>query len=96
MVICTTEELDYLRNFPMEGTTEKTAMVSMLYQYGLFVERDYEKEIGGGPVRFTLSDFAKALKQNCSNFMDGLNGEERLTNYEQLTPIKLTISPRIV
>ena len=36
LIMCTPEELDYIASFDYEGTTQLTAMVSSLYQYGLF------------------------------------------------------------
>lgn len=94
LVTCTPEELDFLRDFPREDTTKNTAMVSMLYQYGLFIEGNDAKGEEGSPVRYVLSDFAKALKQNCLNFMEGLDGKERLADYNQLEPIDHTARMR--
>ena len=34
LIMCTPEELDYIASFDYEGTTQLTAMVSSLYQYG--------------------------------------------------------------
>ena len=36
LIMCTPEELDYIASFDYEETTNLTAMVSSLYQYGLF------------------------------------------------------------
>ena len=39
LIMCTPEELDYIASFDYEGTTQLTAMVSSLYQYGLFEQQ---------------------------------------------------------
>lgn len=33
---------------------------------------------------YVLSDFAKALKQNCLNFNDGIGRSIRITGYEEM------------
>ena len=40
-------------------------------------------------VRYVLSDFAKALKQNCLNFDDGVGGATRLLSYSQIAPLEI-------
>lgn len=83
LILCTPEDLDYIVSFDCEGTTKLTAMVSSLYQYGLF-ERQ-EKQHGG--VSYALSGFAKALKYNGLNFNEGTRGEKRIVLYFQMAPL---------
>lgn len=76
LIMCTPEVLDYIASFDYEGTTQLTAMVSSLYQYGLFEQQ--EKQHGG--VSYALSGFAKALKYNGLNFNEGTSGEKRIVS----------------
>lgn len=78
IVMCTPKELEYL-----EGTAEleilpNSTMVFALCQYGLLVKRDMLSD------EYVLSDFAKALKQNCLNFNDGIGRSIRITGYEEM------------
>ena len=78
IVMCTPKELEYL-----EGTAEleilpNSAMVFALCQYGLLIKRDMLSD------EYVLSDFAKALKQNCLNFNDGIGESIRITGYEEM------------
>lgn len=84
--ICTPNELEYLQNISDDFKSDNNVMISSLYQYGLFVQK--EKETGG--ITYILSDFAKALKHNALNFDNGLNGQKRLLSYEQLAPLPIT------
>lgn len=84
--ICTPHELIFLKNFAITKSSENTAMISSLYQYGLFVQND---KISATNSRYVLSDFAKALKQDCLNFDDGLNGQDRLSSYDKLGPLNI-------
>lgn len=86
LTLCTPEELDYISSFGYEETTVLTAMVSSLYQYGLFDQQ--EKEYGG--VDYTLSGFAKALKSNSLNFDEGTAGRARILSYEQIAPLSIS------
>ena len=83
--ICTPAELDFLCSISYSYNSENTAMISSLYQYGLFSQK--EKDNGG--VVYILSDFAKALKHNSLNFEDGLQGQQRLCSYQQLAPLNI-------
>lgn len=83
LILCTPEDLDYIVSFDYEGTTKLTAMVSSLYQYGLFEQQ--EKQHGG--VSYALSGFAKALKYNGLNFNEGTSGEKRMVSYSQMAPL---------
>lgn len=83
--ICTPAELNFLQSCSYSYHSQNTAMISSLYQYGLFSQR----EIDGGRIAYVLSDFAKALKHNSLNFDDGLQGQERLCFYEQLSPLSI-------
>lgn len=86
LTLCTPEELDYISSFGYEETTALTAMVSSLYQYGLFDQK--EKENGG--VDYILSGFAKALKSNSLNFDEGTAGRVRILSYEQIAPLSIS------
>ena len=83
--ICTPEELEYIKSFDYDRKTEINAVISSLYQYGLFDQA--EKEHGG--VDYVLSGFAKALKENSLNFDEGLNGRNRILTYEQIPPLNI-------
>lgn len=84
--ICTPEELMFLKNCPNEYRGKNSAIISSLFQYGLFTQED-EKE--NGETLYKLSDFAKALKQNSLNYDIGLNGTQRIATYEQVAPLNL-------
>jgi hypothetical protein len=83
--ICTPEELEYIKSFDYEKKSEINAVISSLYQYGLFDQA--EKEHGG--VDYVLSGFAKALKDNSLNFDEGLHGRVRILSYEQIPPLNI-------
>lgn len=83
--ICTPEELEYIKSFDYDKKTEINAVISSLYQYGLFDQA--EKAHGG--VDYVLSGFAKALKENSLNFDEGVNGRVRILSYEQIPPLNI-------
>lgn len=83
--ICTPEELEYIKSFDYDKKSEINAVISSLYQYGLFDQA--EKEHGG--VDYVLSGFAKALKDNSLNFDEGLHGRVRILSYEQIPPLNI-------
>ncbi len=83
--ICTPEELEYIRMFDYDRKSDINAIISSLYQYGLFDQK--EREHGG--VDYVLSDFAKALKGNSLNFDEGLNGKDRILSYSQISPLNI-------
>lgn len=85
LTMCTPEELDYIASFDYNKKTELTAMISSLYQYGLFEQ--HEKEHGG--VDYVLSGFAKALKSNSLNFNEGTDGRDRILSYAQIAPLSI-------
>lgn len=85
LTMCTPEELDYIASFDFNKKTELTAMISSLYQYGLFEQ--HEKEHGG--VDYVLSGFAKALKSNSLNFNEGTDGRDRILSYAQIAPLSI-------
>ena len=85
LTMCTPEELEYIALFDYEEKTALTAMVSSLYQYGLFDQQ--EKEHGG--VDYVLSGFAKALKSNSLNFDEGMSGRTRIVSYSQIAPLSI-------
>lgn len=83
--ICTHEELDYIRDYGYDKKSELTPMISYLYQYGLFDQ----KEKSNGGVDYVLSGFAKALKGNALNFDEGMGGNERVLSYSQIAPLNI-------
>ena len=86
LTMCTPEELDYIASFGYDEKTELTAMISSLYQYGLFDQQ--ENETGG--VDYVLSGFAKALKSNSLNFDEGTAGRARIVSYAQIAPLSIS------
>ena len=83
--ICTPEELEYIKAFDYNRRAELDAVISSLYQYGLFDQKEKEQE----GVDYVLSDFAKALKDNSLNFDEGLNGRNRILAYDQISPLSI-------
>lgn len=86
LIMCTPEELDFIESFGYENTTDLTAMVSSLYQYGLFEQK--EKQDGG--VDYGLSGFAKALKYNSLNFNEETRKKEQILFYSQIEPLSIS------
>lgn len=86
LVMCTPEELDFLRNISMSCRETNSALISSLYQYGLFT---HDENIGVNGARYILSDFGKALKQNSLNYEESFSGEKRRTSYGQLAPLSI-------
>ena len=82
---CTLSELEFIKTTPYNFTSENNAMISILYQSGLFSQKD----TGDGKFIYAFSDFAKALKQNCLNFDEGLGLQERLCGYDQIQPLSI-------
>ncbi len=87
--ICTPDELMFLKTCKYDFKGENNAIISALFQYGLFTQIEEE---GTGKTFYVLSDFAKALKQNCINFNDELHEKARLVSYEQLAPLNIAES----
>ena len=83
--ICTPYELLFMKQIPYDYASENTAVISSLYQYGLFDQKTGD----AGVVRYVLSDYAKSLKQNCLNFDDGIGSAQRLTSYAQIAPLDI-------
>lgn len=81
---CTLAELEYIKIFETGCTVDNSAIVSSLYHYGLFTQTDVAEK-----TKYTLSDYAVALKQNCLNFNEGLQGEQRLIGYDDLSPLAI-------
>lgn len=86
LTMCTPEELFFLEQCKYDFKGKNNAIISSLYQYGLFTQ---DIEDGTGETFYVLSDFAKALKQNSLNFEEELQGNTRLISYEQLAPLNL-------
>lgn len=83
--ICTPYELAFLKSIDYNYSSTNNVVISSLYQYGLFVQKTDSND----NVRYVLSDFAKALKQNCLNFDDGVGGAKRLLSYSQIAPLEI-------
>lgn len=83
--ICTPEELEYIRSCSYNYSSKNTALISSLYQYGLFSQVNKEN----GKVSYALSDFAKALKRNCLNYGEEGQGGKSLLSYDQLSPLNI-------
>lgn len=88
--ICTLAELEYIKNFEMGCNVDNSAIVSSLYHYGLFMQIE-----SGDDTKYTLSDYAIALKQNCLNFNDGLQSGQRLIGYTDLSPLTIVEPPKV-
>lgn len=84
--ICTPDELQYFRKIPYDFKSKNTIIISSLYLYGLFTQEEKES----GEIVYILSDFAQALKCNALNFDNGLDGQNRICSYAQLTPFPIT------
>lgn len=82
---CTFDELLFLQNCDYAYADANSAMISALYQYGLFEQGETVNEI----TRYRLSDFAKALKMNSLNFYNGLQGIQRISDYSDMKPLSL-------
>lgn len=59
-------------------------MISSLYQYGLFTVQSPTQL----SANFVLSDFGKALKQNCRNFNDELTAK-RIAAFDEVSPLNI-------
>lgn len=84
ILICTYDELCFIRDCPYEYAEPNSVMISALLQYGLFEQG----ETVDGKTRYKLSGFAKALKQSSLNFNPELHGMKRITGYEDIEPIE--------
>lgn len=87
--ICTPGELMFLKTCEYDFKGENNAIISALFQYGLFTQIEEDET---GETFYILSDFAKALKQNWINFNDELHEKSRLISYEQLAPLNIAES----
>lgn len=79
----------FLKTCEYDFKGENNAIISALFQYGLFTQIEEDET---GETFYILSDFAKALKQNCINFNDELHEKSRLISYEQLAPLNIAES----
>lgn len=80
LVLCTSEELDYIKDKPINFQSENSIMVSALYQYGLFEAKNDSK------AYYVFTDFAKALKQNCLNFDERMGNKKGIVTYNDMKP----------
>ena len=83
--ICTPYELAFLKSVGYNYSSQNNVVISSLYQYGLFVQKSDDEDV----IKYVLSDFAKALKQNCLNFDDGVGSAPRLLSYSQIAPLDI-------
>lgn len=85
LVQCTSYELEFIKNCNDDIKLENTAMVSILYQYGLFEQKennDAAKKV------YSLSSFGKALKSCCLNFEE--DSRQNYFSYNLLEPLDIT------
>ena len=80
--ICIPEELEFIRELPYDYRSDNTARISSLYQYGLFTVQSPTERY----ANFVLSDYGRALKQNCLNFDESLN-DKRIVTYDDIAPL---------
>ena len=90
ITMCTSFELGYLKELPLDFESENNTWISSLQLYGLFTHKEDDSKI------YILSDFDKSLKQNSINFDEGLKGRQRITGYNQVRPLQDSIAPNWV
>lgn len=78
--LCTSEELNYIRDFRSDKKSSLNVMIASLYQYGLF-EQD--------GTDYVLSDFGKALKADSLNFDEPAMCRNRILTYDQMKPLNI-------
>lgn len=78
IIMCTPQELEYLKGINASDTFKNSPMVFALCQYGLFVKYDMMSEL------YILTDFARALKENSLNFNEGVGLRKRITCYDDM------------
>ena len=79
--ICIPEELEFIRDLPYDYRSDNTAMISSLYQYGLLMVQSPTERY----ANFVLSDYGRALKQNCLNFDESLK-DKRIVTFDDIAP----------
>ncbi len=82
---CTVYELEFLQSASPKTHFQNNAMISSLYQYGLFSQSSDSR----GEIYYELSGMALALKQNCLNFDKGSCGKEEILSYNDVKPINI-------
>lgn len=85
LMLCTSDELEFLKCCDYNYASPITVMISALYQFGLFSQ----STDANGEACYVLSDFAKALKQNSLNFYHDLRDIQRLGTYEAMQPLAI-------
>lgn len=78
--LCTSEELNYIKDFRSDKKSSLNVMIASLYQYGLF-EQD--------GTDYVLSDFGKALKADSLNFDEPAMCRNRILTYDQMKPLNI-------
>lgn len=81
--MCTIEELNFIKNYGYDKKSKRDVMISSLYQYGLFEQKDDNE------TYYMLSDFGKALKMGSLNYDEPLMGEKRILTYGQMEPLNI-------
>ena len=82
ITMCTSFELGYLKELPLDFESENNTWISSLQLYGLFTHKEDDSKT------YVLSGFGKSLKQNSVNFDEGLKGRQRITGYNQVQPLQ--------
>ena len=85
---CTTFDLEYIRKLSYKSNLKRDFINTSLFYQRLF------DRVPNNPNSIALSGLGIALKQNCLNFEDGLNGEIRLTSFDMLSALELN-SPAV-
>lgn len=85
LLICTYDELCFIRNCPYTYIETNTVMISALLQFGLFEQCHTVDE----QTRYKLSGFAIALKQNSLNFNSELYEMKRISEYDDMKPLEI-------
>ena len=78
IIMCTPQELEYLKGINASDSFKNSPMVFALCQYGLFVKNDMMSEL------YILTDFARVLKENSLNFNEGVGLRKRITCYDDM------------
>ena len=85
LVLCTPYELEFIKNTHVDIQHENSAIISTLYQYGLF-----EQAVNNttSEVYYKLSSFGQALKECSLNYEDE-NIQHTHLSYSTLQPLEI-------
>lgn len=84
ITMCTPEELGFLKGIQEDSKLLNSSIVSGLYQFGL-IEQGDTIDHGYG---YVLTDYGKALKQNCLNFDEDCIHTIKYYRFDQICPIR--------